>query len=289
MFKRVWLFAALSLFAALFLSATVSAAPSGPAPSPAPLRVGLLPTIPTLRLMRLYDPLRVHLQRVLGQPVELFTASDFHAHLQDVQKGEFDLLVTAPHFGVMAADGGYVPLFRYQLELRPLIIVPKASPIHEPRQLKGKKVYTADRLAALSVVAERWLASDYNMVAGRDYQLVEASNHSTAIRAVAIGEADAAISGRSPLAQVTQDLRDKVDFFECRFVVPHQFFLAHERLGAAAIERIRAALASFPATEEGKTFLAEGGFLGLVPLDTSDIETARPYADLVLRTQGGGR
>jgi len=129
------------------------------------------------------------------------------------------------------------------------------------------------------------------MEAGRDYTLVDASNHATAIRAVAIGDADAAISGRSPLQQVPEDIRDKVDAIPCRLSVPHQFTMAHRRLGPETIGAIRAALGRFEGSERGRAFFKAGGFLGLVPLEADDIERARPYAEVVgtAGRQGGGQ
>ncbi|WP_239988533.1 phosphate/phosphite/phosphonate ABC transporter substrate-binding protein [Paramagnetospirillum kuznetsovii] len=254
-----------------------------------PLRIGLLPTIASLSLLRLYDPLRRHLQQALGRPVDLYTSASFRAYADDVMAESFDMVITAPHFGVMAFDKGYVPLFRYRLELRPVIIVPKGSPIHEARQLAGKRILTANRLTALSVVAEGWLQSDYNLVAGRDYELVDASNHSTAIRAVAMGDADAAISGVSPLQQVPADIRDKVDSLPCRLAVPHQFTMAHPRLGAQTIDRIRDEIAEFAVTPNGRAFFAASGFQGFVPLAPADIAAARPYADLVRHMMADAR
>lgn len=246
-----------------------------------PLRIGLLPTIATLGLLRLYDPLRRHLQETLGRPVELYTANNFQTYLDDVRAQEFDVIIAAPHFGVIAYDKGYLPLYKYKLELRPLIIVPKGSPLHDPRQLRGKRILTADRLTALSVVAESWLKQDFGLEAGRDYALVDASNHSTAIRAVALGDADAAISGRSPLQQVPEEFRNRVDAFPCRLSVPHQFTMVHARLGTETVEALRASLADFEKTELGKTFFKAGGFQGFVPLERADVERARPYAKLV--------
>jgi len=245
------------------------------------LRVGLLPTVASLSLLRLYDPLRLHLQETLDRPVELFTAVSFPAFWQDILDESFDIIVPASHFGVVAAEHGYLPLFRYRLELRPQIVVPKNSAIADPRQLAGKRILTANQLTAISVVAVRWLEEDYHLIAGRDYQLVEASNHSTAIRAVALGDADAAISSLSVIQQVPEDIRAKIDRIECRLLVPHQFTMAHRRLGADTIERLRAALAAFPTTERGRAFFAAGGFQGYVPLMPKDIEEARPYAELV--------
>lgn len=249
-----------------------------------PVRIGLLPTIPTLSLLRLYDPLRLHLQQALGRPVELYTSANFRAHLDDVQTQEFDVLVTAPHFGVIALDEGYVPLVRYKPELRPVIIVPKASIITQGSQLAGKRILTADRLAALSMVAEHWLEEDFGLVAGLGYTLEEASNHSTAIRAVAMGDADAAFGSQSSLRQVPPEIRDAVKTFDCRLSIPHQFTLAHPRLGSDVIAALRTALLVFPDTAGGKTFFATGGFQGYLPLTPATIEAARPVARLVAKT-----
>jgi phosphonate transport system substrate-binding protein len=246
-----------------------------------PVRIGLLPSIATLSLLRLYDPLRHHLQEALGRPVELYTAANFETHLEYIQTEQFDVLLTAPHFGVLAYDQGYVPLYRYNQELTPVIIVPKESTLRSAGQLRGRRVLTADRLAALSVVAETWLSVDFGMQAGVDYQLVEVPSHSTAIQAVAIGDADAAVSSPSVLQQVSADLRDRVVFFHSRLRMPHQMYLAHPRLGTETVQVIREALSRVGDTERGKAFFKAGGFKGLVPIHISDIEQARPYANIV--------
>ncbi len=245
------------------------------------LQVGLLPTLPPLSLLRLYDPLRRHLQQALGRPVDLQTAANFRAHTDDLQASRFDLLITAPHFGVLAADQGYVGLFRYTLDLSPLIVVPKGSAIKEPRQIKGTRVASADRLAALSVVTEAWLRNGYGLEAGRDFQITTVANHTTAIRAAVLGDVDAAITGRTPLQQVPEDQRIGVETIVCPLVVPHQFLLAHPRLGRDSVEAIRRALASFPSTPDGQGFFAASGFIGFTPLTDKDVAMARPYLDIV--------
>lgn len=246
-----------------------------------PVRIGLLPTIATLSLLKLYDPVRRRLEQALGQPVELYTAGSFQTYLDDIRAEEFDILVAAPHFGVVAADVGYVPLFRYNQELTPLIVVPKDSALRAAPDLRGRRVLTADRLAALSVVAETWLSVDYGMRAGVDYRLEEVANHATAIRAVAIGDADAAISSPSVMQQLPEDVRERVVPFPSRLRMPHQMFLAHARLGRPAIETIREALGHFGETDAGQAFFKSGGFKGLVPLEADDIRQARPYAEML--------
>ncbi|HVI52954.1 MAG TPA: phosphate/phosphite/phosphonate ABC transporter substrate-binding protein [Candidatus Sulfotelmatobacter sp.] len=248
-----------------------------------PLRVALLPTNPPLSLLRLYDPFRQFLSHRLQRPVELYTARNFRTALDDIRRGDFDVLVTAPHFGVIAVDAGYVPLARYKVELRPLIVVLKGSSLTEAAQLRGKKVLTANRLTAMSVVTEHWLESQYGLVAGRDYQLIDAQSHGTAIRAVGMGDADACVSSVSALQQVPEDVRARVTFFEAGIAVPHQFTLAHPRLGERRIAELRQLMMDFNDTREGKAFFAAGGFQGYSSLTAKDIEDARPYADKVAK------
>ncbi|EME67642.1 ABC-type phosphate/phosphonate transport system, periplasmic component [Paramagnetospirillum caucaseum] len=274
------------MFGMVLLSLLAAAAPragaeTAPPPVSGPIRLGLLPSIATLSLLRLYDPLRHHLEEALGRPVELYTAANFHSHLEAIRDGDFDLLLTAPHFGVLAYDRGYVPLFRYNQELTPLVVVPKGSAVREPGQLRGRRVVTADRLAALSVVAEAWLKIDFGLRADVDYRLEEVASHATSVRAVAIGDADAAISSPSVLQQLPEELRDRVVPFTSRLRMPHQMYLVHPRLGEETIRAVRQALGGVGETERGRAFFKSGGFKGLVPVEIADIEQARPYADLV--------
>lgn len=247
-----------------------------------PLRLGLMPTNAVLNVLGLYHPLSKHLEQTLGRPVEMSVARSFRAFHDEVQAEDCDLVVPAPHFGVIALDHGYVPLFRYKPDLQALVVLNKAGGMTSPAQLRGKRVLTADRLTAVSIIAERWLDLDYGLRVGRDYELDEAANHTAAIHAVALGVADAAITTPPALTQVPPDIRDAVVALPSRLALPQMFLMAHRRLGAETVERVRAALASFPDTDDGKAFFAKG-YGGLVPLAHADVEAARPYAEMVSR------
>lgn len=247
-----------------------------------PLRLGLMPTSAVLNVLSLYHPLSKHLERALGRPVEMSVARSFRAYHDELTAEECDVVVPAPHFGVIALDHGYVPLFRYKPDLQSLIVLNRNSGVTAPEQLKGKRVLTADRLTAVSVIAERWLELDFGLRVDQDYTLEEAANHTAAIRAVALGIADAAITTPPALLQVPAEIRDSVAVLQSRLVLPQMFLMAHRRLGPDAIARIRAALDGFAGTEDGKAFFAKG-YGGLAPLERADVEQARPYAELVAR------
>lgn len=252
--------------------------PAAAAERQAALRVGLQPTNATLSLLNLYHPLREHLSRSLGRPVELYTARSFREYLDALAAEEFDVVVAAPHFGALALDYRYLPLFRYSSELAPVIVLGRGGDIHSGADLRHRKILTADPLTAVSVVAEHWLRVDFKLTAGRDYELVPASNHLTAIRAVALGDADAAITTPPAMAQLPPDIRALVETLPCRLSVPGQFVMAHQRLGSETIGALVSALARFGDTADGKAFFAKG-YQGLVRLNDEDVRAARPYAE----------
>src|SRR5208283_1601030 len=95
---------------------------------------------------------------------------------------------------------------------------------------------------------------------------------------VGMGDADAAISSRSALQQLPADIRARVDSFEAAVSVPHQFTLAHPRLGPERIAALQAVLIAFPDSDEGRSFFAASGFEGYAALTPQVVEAARPYA-----------
>lgn len=251
-----------------------------------PLRVGIMPFNSALALLRTHQPLREHLQRSLKRPVELYTSSDYFTYLNEALEQRFDVLIAGPHFGVMAVDKGYVPLFRYRAMLQPLLVVRNDSPIAHVADLRGKRIGMSSRLSISSIGGVRWL-QDQGLRLGRDYPIFERATHGAAIAAVAVGDLDVALTTHTPLNQVPADVRAQVRILPTEIQVPHLMTLAHGRLGKSEIERIRAALLAFSEdSEEGRRFFTETGYLGYEPVTGQDIQTMRPYVDLTRRMMG---
>jgi phosphonate transport system substrate-binding protein len=246
------------------------------------VRVLLLPYTNTVALMRVHQPLRAHLQQQLGQPVELFTSADFPAHFDEIKRGDYDIAVTGPHFGAWAVTHGARPLLRYSPSLSPILAVRKDSPIRTPEQVRGKVVILSNRISTSSLAGERWLA-DHGLLAGRDYTLRTSPTHTTAIMAVALGEADAAITTHTPLHQSPEDVRSRIDAVVAPIAVPHLFTIANHTLPDGDVRRFRAALLSFGESVAGKTFFAETGYQGYVALTAADVAAMGPIVDLLLK------
>lgn len=239
-----------------------------------PLRVALLPFTNTLSLMEMYQPLREHLQAATGRPVHLFSAADFANHFQDLRRRDYDLAVTGPHFGAWAIAHGAVPLARYKPELKPVLVVRAANGITDPAQLKGRVVALSNRLSVSSITGEAWLAH-LGLSAGKDYRLMISPTHTTAIMAVVMGEADAAITTHTPVQQAPDDVRAAVRMIESPDGVPHLFTIANPALPAGQAAALKAAILAFGDSEAGKAFLTKSGYQGYVDITPGDLDRLR--------------
>lgn len=250
-----------------------------------PLRLGIMPFNSALSLVRTHAPLRDHLQARLGRPVEIFTSADYFTYINDTLDGRFDLLIAGPHFAVMASERGYLPLARYQAVLQPVIVVRKDAGIRGIADLRGKRIGLSSRLSISSIGGVRWL-QDAGLQFGRDYQLQERATHGAAIAAVAVGELDAALTTYTPLRQAPADVQAALAELPTDIKVPHLMTLAHSRLGQAEIGRLRTALAEFPATQAGRGFFEQTGYLGYEDVSAADLKAMRPYVELTRRLMG---
>lgn len=266
------------LFLAVLLCGPVRA--EGP-----PLRLGILPFNSTLALIKTHQPLRRYLEASLGVPVEIYTAADYVAFLRDSLAGNFDLLITGPHFGVLNIEQGYVPLFHYRATLKPVFVVRADSGIQDVSAFRGKRIALSNRLSVSSIAGLKWLA-DRGLMAGRDFEVLEKTTHGAAIAAVAVGDIEAALTTYTPLKQVPADVREKVAELPSSVNMPHLMTLAHARLGALQIDKIREALRAFPATPEGQDFFRDTGYLGYEPVSAADIKSLQPLVPIVKQFTG---
>ena len=249
----------------------------------APLKLGIMPFNSALALIKTHQPLRQHLQASLGRPVDIFTSTDYFTFLNEMLDGRFDLAIAGPHFGSMAIERGWVPLFRYKAVLQPLFVVRPGSGINRLEDLRGKRIGLSSRLSISSIGGVKWL-QDHGLQLDKDYRLFERSTHGAAVAAVAVGELDAALTTHTPLKQIPEDVRAKVTILPLDIAVPHLMTLANPRLGKQEVQKIKQALMSFSATSgTGADFFRDTGYLGYEEVSTADMRALKPYVDLTLR------
>lgn len=274
-----------ALRAALAL-AFAAALPARGADTPAPLKLATHPYASTLALIATHRPLQQYLEKSLHRPVDFFTAANFDAFVASLMAGEYDIALCPPHFAVLAAEKGYVPLLHYQARLEPILVVRKDGAIKGPADLRGKLIAMADRTAFIRIVIVRWLA-DHGLKAGQDYRILERPTHAASAAAVVMGEADAGLTTTTAFKQIVPEVQTQLRIVSSGLSFPHLFALVHRRLGAAGIEQVRAALTAFSASApEGREFFDKSGYVGFEPVTDEEIRILRPYAETYRQMSG---
>lgn len=241
------------------------------------LSFGVFPNLSARAIVALYQPLQAHLEKSLHLRVQTYSAPDFKSFVERTFRREYDVIVIAPHLARLAqTEAGFVPLFRYSQELHAMVVAAKSSDIRSVDDLRGKTIALPDRLAVMPVLGLRLLRN--RGLTDSDFRIYPAASHSNAVLSVQRGEAQAAIIGSAPFAQLPEDLRNGLRVVATSESIPNQFILANPNLSPARIEAIRKALLDFAATAEGRQFFETNGFGGLKPASESDLKKMEPYA-----------
>lgn len=236
------------------------------------LTFGIVPSFSTRVLFAKYQPLRFYLERRLGQPVRLYTATDFKTFYIKTRDKQYDLVFIAPHMARLAQrQANMVPLARYTQNVRPIVAVPKDSTITTAEDLRGKSIAMIDPLALATLVGVSWLRT-HGLEPGRDYRLVNATSHDSAIRSFSKGDNAAAFVLRQGLQQLPKALRDSVKITADMGEWPGAMFMASSNLSSAQIAKLKVALLEFTATTEGELFVKQNGFAGIIPVTQADMD-----------------
>src|SRR3989339_1209174 len=115
----------MSLFLQCFIFFTgLLAAHNSMAEMPAPFRLGIAPHTSARIILEMYQPLRVHLEKALGVPVEVTTAPDFTEFARRMLHQDYDMAVTTGHQARLAqTDARYSPMLTYSAEFRAVAVV----------------------------------------------------------------------------------------------------------------------------------------------------------------------
>lgn len=262
------------------------AAPGAIAEGGAPLRLAVHPYASTLSLINTYRPLQRYLAERLQRPVEFYTAPSFDAFVETLLSGGYDIVVSPPHFALMAMERDYRPLLHYRSSLEPVLVVAADAPFATAGDFRGQRIAMADRSAFIRLVAIKWLA-DNGLQVGRDYQIVDRPSHGAAVGAVRAGEAEAGLTTTTALKQLPAELQQQIRAVTTGLRFPHLFTIAHRRLGAPLLGRLKEVLLAFPATDEGRLFMEHTAYLGYQPIGDEQIRALAPYVELYRRLEAG--
>lgn len=245
---------------------------------PPPLVFGVFPYLTARQAVTHYRPLADALEKHLHRRIVIYSARDFGTFIERTARGEYDILLTAPHLAWLARqDAGYQPLLKYAQPTRGLLVVRADSALRAPGDLRGRTVARANPLAVTALAVQAELAA-HGLRHDIDYRLADAGTHNNAVMQVIQHRADAAALGLHPYLLLAPELREKLRVMLESPSVSSLMYLTHPRLRDAETQAIRKALLDFAESAEGRAFMEHGRYGGFAAVDGSELRAFRPYA-----------
>lgn len=275
---RAWLGKFVGLERVLLLVLLLGGGASSAVAGEKPLIFGVFPNMTARQTVEIYQPVATSLARQLGRPVIIYSARDFKTFVERTRRGEYDILLTAPHLAWLARqDAGYRPLLKYAQQTRGLLVVGSGSPYRAPEQLRGRTIATADAIAVAVLAVQAEMAA-HGLKRTLDYHTNDAGTHFNAVMQVLNQRADAAMLGMHPYLLLPPEVRERLRVLAETPPLSSLMYLAHPRLRDREADAVRRGLIAFAKTAEGAAFLERGGYGGFVAVDGSELRAFRPYA-----------
>ncbi len=245
------------------------------------LSLGLFPYVTPAQLIQFHNPLKNYLSKTLGIDINLVTAPDFESFMSNTEKGDYDIIFTAPHMGRLAEKrDGYRRLAMTGHQVQGLFLAKKDSAINSLDDLKDKKIMVAQRISVIYQMVLQTLAKR-GLEDGKNVTIIETKTHNNALYAPLRNEADASVTGILLWETLGQEYKDKLKVIGSTNSVPGFVLMAHPRITEQMQKKLQHALFNFAKTEEGKAYFASTRLQAFLPIDNKTMKTLDPYTTVL--------
>lgn len=275
------------LFAALLLPAAL-AAHADDAALPKKLTIGLLPGESAPTVMRLNEPLRAHLEKTLGMPVELTVGANYAATGEALRFGRIDIAYLGPVTYILQSQRARLEPFARPSHaqvgptFQAVLIVPADSPARSFQDLRGQDVAFGDPASTSGTWVPRWMLADAGLVSGRDYRLRVLGAHDAVALAVASKKVAAGGLSRPIYERLLKEAKldpAKVRVLADSPAIPEYMWTFREGLAPELKEKIRQAFISTSDPAALGVFRAEA----FIPCVDADVDRVREWISVVER------
>ncbi|MBL8397225.1 MAG: PhnD/SsuA/transferrin family substrate-binding protein [Candidatus Accumulibacter sp.] len=258
----------------------VPAAAAGTATRDDALTIGIVPNISAAALQGQYENLKRYLERLgNGQKVRLVIPANFKSFFDSTMRGDYDLAIAAPNLARVAQiDRNLIPLVGYEPRIAANMVTLAEGGIATPRDVQGKPLAFANPQSLVAMYGQQWMASEFKLEPGRDYEVKGARTDLGVGRMMLTGEAVAAIMSQGELRALPAEEAARMKVVEVFARIPNFIVLAHPRLGREQTARLRTQLKSFLADPaDGAAFARATGLTGIVDVDPAVLRELDPY------------
>lgn len=223
------------------------------------LKFGLFPYVSPAKLVEHHGAFIRFLEKRTGQKLQLITSPDFKTFLKRTRDNEFDIILTAPHFGRLAErDNGYQRIAMTRHKVQGVYLVRPGSSIKSLSDLKGKTITIAAPTSIVYRLAKRQLEQQYGLIDGKNLHIVTTRTHNNAMYAVIKGESDAAVTGINLYLGLIKRQGPVVKKIGLTPKVPGFMLMARPGLDKALVAKFNQAAKDFSETPEGRKYIFTG-------------------------------
>jgi phosphonate transport system substrate-binding protein len=237
-------------------------------------RLGVAPHTSARVIIEMYQPLRLYLEQVLGQPVAVETAPDFSEFGRRALRQDYDMAVTTSHQArIYQTDGNYLPLITYKSDFKAVALVAKSAHIRRPADLKGSSALGLSPSSLVTLWGLQWLRA--NQLGDLPVKYISAAD-STAHQVLS-GDAGVAFTSLANFQKLPPEQRQALKVLAESEPMAGRIYMLNKR-HAARWRVIEEALLRFPDSPGGEKYFVQSQLEGYRPLRSRELEAMEPYA-----------
>lgn len=240
-------------------------------------KLGVAPHTSARVILEMYQPLRRHLEKTIGIPVEVLTAPDFTEFARRAINQEYDLAITTGHQArLLQTDAGYLPLLTYKADFRAVALVARDSSYRQPADLKGTAALGLSPSSLVTLWGLHWLKQ--NGLGDMPVRYVSAADSIS--RLVLGGDASVAFASLANFQKLPADQREALRIFAESGPMAGRVYILNRRRARLA-SKIEGAIWSFADSPAGRLYLENNRLEGYRRLNPKELDSMEPYADEV--------
>lgn len=236
--------------------------------------VGVAPHTSARVILAMYQPLRLALEKSLGQPVVIETAPDFTEFGRRALRQAYDIAITTGHQArIYEVDGGYLPLITYKAEFKAVALVAKNGPYRSPADLKGTTPLGLSPSSLVTLWGLHWLRN--NKLGDLPIKYVSAAD--SASNQVLAGEASVAFTSLANFQKLPAEQQQALSILAESESMAGRVYMLNQRR-SAQFKAIEQTIQNFGNSPEGKAYLSQNKLEAYRPLRHGELEAMEPYA-----------
>lgn len=236
--------------------------------------VGVAPHTSARVILAMYQPLRLALEKSLGQPVVIETAPDFTEFGRRALRQAYDIAITTGHQArIYEVDGGYLPLITYKAEFKAVALVAKNGPYRSPADLKGTTPLGLSPSSLVTLWGLHWLRN--NKLGDLPIKYVSAAD--SVSNQVLAGEASVAFTSLANFQKLPVEQQQALSILAESESMAGRVYMLNQRR-SAQFKAIEQTIQNFGNSPEGKAYLSQNKLEAYRPLRQGELEAMEPYA-----------